>query len=57
MGSVNLIQLVLEEFGNSAKPVTGKELAELSDTNGISAMVFLPSGDGYLVSNEEDGGK
>lgn len=53
MDNMNFEALLLSIFGDSGNPVSGQEIIDLDDLNGIRGMVFLPTGDGILFKDDE----
>lgn len=51
------MNFILSMLGGTAKPASVDEMASALQQNGESNdyMVFLPSGNGYLISNENGG--
>ena len=56
MEKIKLEDLIRSTLGNKAQPASAKEIIELSTQNikSLNAMVFLPSGDGYLIPKGGD---
>ena len=64
MRSMNIEDIISAVLGGAAKPVSEQDLIGIMDCNtqelqerygisGIGGMVFLPSGSGYLLPDEE----
>jgi hypothetical protein len=52
----DISRLISEMVRGSANPITEDEMAKFLDNgnfDGVQAMVFLPTGDGYLLTDEE----
>ena len=56
MNDIDIQEIISALFGTSGKPVTEQEMLKTVSSDRIKqigGMVFLPSGNGYLIPNDE----
>ena len=62
MGHINIEKIISTVLGDTTKPVSENELIEFISINSkelleCSGLVFLPSGNGYILDQERYGEK